>query len=318
MPQTPPPALAPGLLTLVRSGLDAHAGTLTAADLSAFGAGGGPTRQLLAGKVLLRVGRAAFVDLDRYQAADAAGRHVLAATAIARTWPPRVLVSHTTAALMHGLPLTLEPDRVHGCRLGAGQHRKRTGYTIHTGYVDADPTVLNGVQVVEPRLAVMGVAELHGRDEAVVVGDAALHQQLVTVDDLRRTADTHRHHPVHATFARAVELMDARSESAAETRSRLLLQALGFDPVPQVVIRDDAGEFLGRVDFLLRGTRVIVEIDGMVKYTDREALLLEKRREMGLQRAGYTVVRLVWADLSSPAKVRAMLEAALAADTSRA
>lgn len=302
----------------MRSGLDAHAGTLTAADLSAFGAGGESTRKLLAGKVLLRVGRGAFVDLERHQAADPAGRHVLAATAIARTWPPRVLVSHTSAALMHGLPLTLHPDRVHGSRLGAGQHRKRAGYTIHTGYADAGHATLNGVQVVEPRLAVMGVAELHGRDEAVVVGDAALRRQLVTADDLRRTADAHKHHPVHATFARAVDLMDARSESAAESRGRLLLRALGYDPVPQVVIRDGAGEFLGRVDFLLAGTRVVVEIDGLVKYTDREELAREKRRELGLQRAGYTVVRLVWADLSAPSRVKAMLEAAVAADLSRA
>lgn len=304
--------LPPGQLDLVRRELDLHAGTVTSADLHRLGVGPDGVRRLVAAGVLRRVGRSAFVDGDRHERADPAGRHVLRATAVARTWPPDVLVSHTSAALMHGLPLTVVPDRVHGCRRGAGQHRRRAGSTIHAGYTDARHTTVHGVEVLEPVLVVMGVAQLRGRDEAVVVGDAALHRQLVTHDALRTAVVTRPHHPVHATFVRAIDLMDARTESPGETLSRLLLRGLGYTPVPQVVIRDELGAVIGRVDFLLQGTRVIVEFDGMVKYASPDALVREKRREIRLQRAGYVVVRLIWSDLSRPERVRSLVGAALA------
>ncbi|NHC46427.1 hypothetical protein [Motilibacter aurantiacus] len=40
-------------------------------------------------------------------------------------------------------------------------------------------------------------------------------------------------------------------------------------------------------------------------------LLAEKQREQDLENAGYQVVRLTWADLQSPARVRAKAEAAM-------
>lgn len=309
--------MPPGQLTLLRQELAHGHGTIGQTDLKRLGLGAQVVRSLLAEGVLLRVGRGAYVDAQRFKNADLEGRHVLRTVAIARTWPRGVLVSHTSAALMLGLPLLSLPDRVHGCRRASGQHRRSTHYTIHTGYSDASSTRVNGVQVVEPRFVVMGVAELSGRDAAVVVGDATLHRELVTTSELRAAADSRLHHPVHAVFTRAVDLMDHRTESVGESRSRLLLIALGYRPTPQVVIREPGGAFIARVDFLLEGTRVVVEFDGMTKYASADDHAAEKRRELRLQREGYTVVRLVWADLEQPARVRALIEAALEADRRR-
>jgi hypothetical protein len=306
--------LPPGQLDMVRRTLERHAGTLTTTDLKALALNTESTRRLLRSGALVSAGRAAFIDGERERAADANGRHVLRAIAIARTWPRDVLVSHTSAALMHELPLTKRPERVHGCRRLTGQHRRREHFTIHTGYPDATHTTMYGVDVIEPRFVIMGVAQLHGLDEAVVVGDAALRRKLVTRSSLLEAADRQQHHPVHATFVRAVDLMDARAESAGESRCRLVLDGLGYVAIPQVVVRDAFGAVLGRVDFLIEGTRVIIEFDGMVKYTSPETLVNEKRRELQLQRAGYLVVRLVWADLAQPARVRSLVEAAMVAD----
>lgn len=297
----------------LRTALTRGHGTITGAELKKLGIGTAAIRRLVLGRVLLRVARSAFVDGALHHGADASGRHVLRATAIARTWPSDVLVSHTSAALMHGLPLTSRPDRVHGCRRATGQHRKAAAFTIHTGYSDARHTTINGVEVLEPRFVIMGVAELEGRDEAVLAGDAALHRGMVSRTELTEAAARRPHHPVHATYTRAVELMDGRAESPGESRSRLVLTALGYRLVPQVVIREDDGTFLARVDFLLEGTRVVVEFDGMQKYASHEDLVAEKRREMRLRRAGYVVVRLVWSDLGRPDRVRALIEGARAA-----
>ena len=63
---------------------------------------------------------------------------------------------------------------------------------------------------------------------------------------------------------------------------------------------------MGRVDFLFRAQRTIVEFDGLVKYggaDGRHALIEEKRREDQLRSLGYQVVRLIWRDLHDPSLV---------------
>jgi very-short-patch-repair endonuclease len=299
---------------LVRQVLETGYGTATISRLAQVGLSAAVVQSLVDRSVLTRVGRGAFVDTGLMTAGDDTARHVLRATAVAGTWPSDVFVSHTSAALVQGLPLTVRPDRVHGCRRATGQHRRTRTSTIHGGYVDARSTTIRGVEVLETRFVVMGVAELHGRDEAVVVGDAALRRGDVSLADLRAAAEARLHHPVHRTFLSAIDAMDPASESAGESRSRLLLVGLGYQPRSQVVIRDANGAFIGRVDFLLDGTRVVVEFDGLAKYGSAEDLAAEKRRELRLRAAGYTVVRLLWSDLDRPARVRGLVEAALRAD----
>ena len=78
-------------------------------------------------------------------------------------------------------------------------------------------------------------------------------------------------------------------------------------------IRDERGRLVGRVDFLFRAQRTIVEFDGLLKYGGaggRQALIDEKRREDALRSLGYQVVRLTWRDLYDPALVRRLIKQA--------
>ena len=62
---------------------------------------------------------------------------------------------------------------------------------------------------------------------------------------------------------RAVELMDGGAESPQETRTRLLLMAAGFPrPQTQIVVCDEFGYFIGRVDMGWAEWKVGVEYDG--------------------------------------------------------
>ena len=95
-------------------------------------------------------------------------------------------------------------------------------------------------------------------------------------------------------------LVDPRSESVGESRLRVGLTLLGVQVEPQVVIRDERDRFVARVDFLVKGTNIVIEFDGLVKYRGddgAEALIAEKRREDELRRLGYQVVRVLWSDL---------------------
>ncbi|PZP01298.1 MAG: hypothetical protein DI618_06120, partial [Dermacoccus nishinomiyaensis] len=54
------------------------------------------------------------------------------------------------------------------------------------------------------------------------------------------------------------------------------------------------------------------EVDGLLKYTDREALRREKLREVALQRLGYHVVRVLYRDLDHHERVRSLVREAVA------
>ncbi len=167
-----------------------------------------------------------------------------------------------------------------------------------------------------PAMAVVQSAALVGVTAGVAAADAALHSGQVTRNDLEVALRVARLGPGRGDARAAVELSDQRAESPGESWARVLFVSLGLPTVePQVVIRDARGRFVGRVDFLFRAQRTVVEFDGLVKYggaDGRQALIDEKRREDALRLLGYQVVRLTWRDLHDPALVARVIRDAFA------
>ena len=132
--------------------------------------------------------------------------------------------------------------------------------------------------------------------------------------ELEKALDAVRTWPHASHAASMLRFADGRRESVGESRCGVALAIAGIDVTPQVAIRDEHGDLVGRVDFLVTGTKVVVEFDGKVKYAsgDRQVLWDEKRREDRLRALGYTVVRLTWADLERPGAVAAAVQRALA------
>jgi len=149
----------------------------------------------------------------------------------------------------------------------------------------------------------------------VVAADAALAGGRTTPDELLLWLGRLSRSPMLSSARHVVALADARSESPGESRTRVILHGLGIrDLKPQVVIRDGAGRVVARVDFLLGSSPVVIEFDGLVKYdgvTGKRALVDEKAREDRLRALGYEIVRLTWADLAKPGRVKAMVLAAV-------
>lgn len=137
--------------------------------------------------------------------------------------------------------------------------------------------------------------------DAVAVADAALRRG-VTRADLAAIVELCTAWRGGAQAVRAAAFANGHAESPAESRARLVFAELGL-PVPeQQVDIDDSTGHIGRVDFLFREFRTVVEIDGRIKYTDpygrpEEVLWREKQREDRLRDAGYEVVRVTWDQL---------------------
>jgi len=161
---------------------------------------------------------------------------------------------------------------------------------------------------------VLGCARLLRLDQAAVIGDRALRKGA----DLPRMRRSLEQSGIKRGSRRAQTLLgalDARSESAGETRTRLLLREAGIDGFePQYELRTPAGLF--RADFADPSRRVIIEFDGKGKYIDfeptDEVLLTERARENALAEEGWIFVRLQWPHLASPADVTRRVLAATA------
>lgn len=237
------------------------------------------------------------------------------------------VLSHQSALTIHGLPCFGEDQLVHLCRTDGVRGRRGEAIFVHQPIDDEWVQVVDGLRVVAPVLAALQVAASCGVEAGVVCLDGVLRQ----AEEKDRDQVGHRHGPAWAEVQRqiqraltmgfpnarrvveqVVELADGLSESVGESRSRCLLDVLGFGPfIPQFIVRDGS-TFLGRADLKLARWKVIVEFDGQEKYDDAQDLFAEKRREDAIRALGYEVVRLTWADLGRPELVRQKVLAAIA------
>lgn len=290
-------------------------GTFSTAQARAHGADTELLRAAVRSGDLVRVRRGAYVSDRAWRGADDDERYRLKVLAVARSRPGDVL-SHHAALAMHGLPLwDHEPARI-DLEGDVRQVVHRTGVTLHPR-VDADVVLVEGVAVVPAARAVVRTALTMGRDCAVVAGDQALRSGLVTRADLLAECALLTPHQGRARAVEAVSCMDGQAESVGESRTRLVLIDAGLRWCSQVVLRDDDGSFIARVDFEVEG--VLLEFDGKVKYKGgedpdpkkaAETVWREKRREDRIRRRGHPMERVVWDELEAPGRIAARVRAA--------
>lgn len=289
--------------------LSAQAGLVTAIEARACGYTNLSLHRLVAKGDLFRARSGCFVDGRLLGGASPEERHALTARAVSRGYRQPHAISHVSALVILGLPLlNITPDLVHLTLTGPGLPRTVPGLRVHPALPDSVVRHRGGDHVVHPAMAIVQSAALAGVTAGVAAADAALHSGQVTRKDLEIALRVARLGPGRAHARAAVDLADGLAESPGESWTRVLFASLGLPKVePQVVIRDTRGRFVGRVDFLFRAERTIVEFDGLVKYAGadgRQALVDEKRREDALRSLGFQVVRLTWRDLYDPASVK--------------
>jgi very-short-patch-repair endonuclease len=216
-------------------------------------------------------------------------------TAVARRLPAGAAFSGRTAAWLHGLDLApCDPIEVTIPEpLGSG---RRAGARVSRSALSKDDIVLR--RGLPATSALRTVVDLGGSDpltDGVVAVDLALHFGLVTIADLRMHIAEHPGAKGVARLRRAVELAEPKTESAMETRLRILLVLARLPrPEVQVSIHDDRGRFLGRPDLLYRLQGLAIEYDGG---NHRDRLVEDNRRQNGLIAAGLRVLRFTAADV---------------------
>jgi very-short-patch-repair endonuclease len=278
------------------------AGVITTSDLLGLGVTASALRTLTRRGELRSLGRGAYAtkQLAEWLAAVPAGDVLLRAAGAIATAGPGSVVSHHTAAQIHGLQMYAKaPAPVQITRPpGLGSKSGKPGVQVHTARLpDSHVGVRLIVPVTSVARTVVDLARASAFSAGVVVADSALRQKLASRKDLRAVVADCMKWPGIKNAAKVVEFADAAAESPLESLARVVFAEGGLRP-PQLQVEISDGEFIGRVDFLWPEYRTIVEVDGAIKYAIDPARARDQlRRDSRLRRAGYELEHFEWRDI---------------------
>lgn len=278
------------------------------AHLAAAGMGKAAVAAALADGTLLRVRRGVYAPAalpDRGQHLVSGGRpdagYLAEVRAVLMSLGPTAMAGGRTAAVLWGFDLFVEPRQIEVVVPESRERRALEGVVLRRvrGAVAVDRRVLglDAVRLMAPALVVADCAYSRPLREAVVVADSALRSGLVSLEQLQRLATRHRNHPRGRRLRRVLALLDPASESVLESLCRLVLVEHGLVPESQVTITGASGRTIGRVDFLFRDQRLVVECDGRRWHDPEDSRARDRVRDNELERAAYRLVRVTWADV---------------------
>ncbi|GHG58668.1 hypothetical protein GCM10012320_32440 [Sinomonas cellulolyticus] len=240
------------------------------------------------------------------------------AHAAARAMP--ATYSHMTAARLLGCSVWDAGDRIHVTVPYASSARSHgpdvVAHRQPVGSEDLVQVLRRGrtLRLTSINRTVADCARVLDVERAAVIGDHALRRG-ASVRGIAAAAERSGMVRGSRRVERLLGVLDARSESPGETRTRLALAASDLPP-PQLQFEVMTEEGLYRADFAWPELRVILEFDGESKYfayrPTAEVLLAERRRENALVAEGWMIVRVRWADLSTPGLIAAKVLSAFA------
>ncbi len=272
--------------------------------------------------------RGAYVDEAHWAGLDGRERYLLTILAVAQTRGSRPVLSHWSAAAIHGLPIIGPwPDRVHitqGARVGS---RSRGTVVRHSlPLSDVDVVEIEGLLVTSLARTVMDLAVASSALSALVSMDAALHVDRfnrrparLTADELLRSWESRLPFRGHARARGLIDFSVPNADSPIESVSRWNMRLIGCPPPILQQSHFDAQGFIADTDFSWPEFDTVGEADGDQKYLDpafrngRSAdrvVLDEKIREDRLRALPKVVVRWRWSVALNPALLRQRLGSA--------
>jgi tellurite resistance protein len=232
------------------------------------------------------------------------GALLLSAAAAVAALGPSAVVSHETAAQLHGLSLLGPPPAVLTITRppGVGSRTGKPGVRVHCAALPAEHVGGRlAVPITTVPRTVIDLARVFDLPAGLVVADSALRQKLTSPRELTAViAACPRWRGVRRA-AEVVAFADGRAESPFESLARLAFRDCGLPPPDLQVVVAAGGEFIGRVDFMWKQFRTVAEADGEAKYKERSRANYEFRRDARLREAGFEVVHLTWKDITSHA-----------------
>lgn len=299
-------------------------GLIFAADLRALGVNSHAAEAMVSRGELVSIRRGSYACGEQWRALDSASRYRLLVRATCTIAGRPAVISHMSAAVMHGLPtIGAWPTSVHTIDADAtgGSHGPLT--TRHRHVYPPTVTSIEGLAVTTLRRTLVDVAASQSLLVGVTMIDHALRMAgerrsagharravdpALTKEELYAELELVNPRKGRLQAERAIGLADGLAANPGESMSRVRIVELGFQlPALQVHFFVEGSHYW--VDFFWRGIRKIGEFDGKHKYTrgvvlgsrdPGDVVWEEKRREDALRRHAHSFTRWDWETAISP------------------
>jgi hypothetical protein len=276
----------------------------------------------------VRISRGAYLAASAFDALDDRQRYLLRIRAVAETRRTRPVISHWSAAAVHGLPMVgRRSSAVHITQSADSGLRSANGVVRHsTPLRESEIVEIEGMLVTSVSRTVIDLASSEGALAAVTAADAALHvarfgqrPPLTTPELLRRAWELRLPFRGHARSLDVIEFAVTNADTPIESVSRVTMRTIGCPAPALQVPHFDSRGFIGEPDFYWKEYNLIGEADGDQKYLDaahrsgrsaERVVLDEKIREDRLRAIPRRVVRWRWPDAMDPTSMHRILSAA--------
>lgn len=216
------------------------------------------------------------------------------------------LASHRSAAALLGIPGF--DVGAHDVTVPPGGPRREHGLNVHeSNRLPAHHRrVVAGIDCTSVARTLFDLCGMYGFRRiarAARALDNALARHLVTVPALWRILDELSVQGRAGCAVLRVLLLERggrRTAPESELERRFLTVARdGGLPEPELQVDlGDPDRWIGRVDFLFRAGRVIVEVDGRLGHTELLDQQADERRDQALTAAGFVVQRFTWHEVT--------------------
>jgi hypothetical protein len=272
-----------------------------------------------------RIARGAYVETPLWTQLGQRERYLLRIRAVAATRRRSMVLSHWSAAAIHGLPIVgAWPTAVHTIVGPVSGGRSRNGVVKHAlALDDQDVAEVDGLLVTSVARTVLDMAISADPLTAVATADRALlvdrfHRRppLASREDLVDVWNRAMPFRGHRRAEHVIEFGETRAESALESVSRVNMWVSGC---PRPVLQQsfsDADGYIGDTDFFWPDLQLAGEADGAVKYLNEEmrggrsaeqVVLDEKDREDRIRALRTGMTRWGWSIGVNPAALRVHL-----------
>lgn len=243
-------------------------------------------------------------------------KHVVAIRALAAVSDRPLVLSHWSAAVLHGLDvLDGHLGTVHATFAERGDRGLQNVSSHLFALREEEVVEVRGLLVTGVGRTVVDIAGAGTFEEGVVVADAALRAGIPR-EVLELAVDLAGPRRAERQIAKAVEFADGDSGSAGESLSRVTMHRMGLHPELQHRLSDHRG-YIGKSDFFFPEADAVGEFDGRIKFVDpryapegaAQKLWEEKQREDRMRAVTTGFGRWGWPEARNPYRLAPILRA---------
>ncbi|HST85785.1 MAG TPA: DUF559 domain-containing protein [Kineosporiaceae bacterium] len=226
-----------------------------------------------------------------------------------------IVISHRTAAGLHGFPDPNPDEAAPYCHVIIGTH-SAAGRRIRTHLLRLAESEIQdgacGLRLTTPARTAVDCLAAYDFGPALDLWAWVTNGRILDHEGLLAAIGSRPRWYGTAQLRRIADLVAGGAVSHAEFRMHDLLRAAGISGwTANAPVLDEQG-LIGVVDLRFEQARVVVEVDGWRAHRSQAAFVADRRRENRLVTAGYLVLHFTWQDLTDrPAEVIAEIRAAL-------